>query len=155
MRKYNINNDLNHLSNHGNKTITEERNQNNNERETHGKTRKAKGNQKKRHFDETKLGFFLKYEAPIEYELIMASTPKGVFPEPTMKIIEAITLASPNPVFQKNKFYRYMDEYKTNKLCTSKPKRMTPVKKEYYERLQSNQMKRYIEQRKKTDTFFS
>lgn len=80
MRKYNINNDLNHLSNHGNETITEERNQNNNERETHGKTRKAKRNQKKRHFDETKLGFFLKYEAPIEYELIMASTPKRGFP---------------------------------------------------------------------------
>lgn len=48
MRKYNINNDLNHLSNHGNETITEERNQNNNERETHGKTRKAKRNQKKK-----------------------------------------------------------------------------------------------------------
>lgn len=66
-----------------------------------GKQGRPKGTRKKRHFDETKLGFFLKYEAPIEYELIMASTPKGVFPEPTMKIIEAITLASPNPVFQK------------------------------------------------------
>ena len=120
-----------------------------------GKQGRPKGTRKKRHFDETKLGFFLKYEAPIEYELIMSSTPKGTFPEPTIKIIEAITLASPNPVFQKNKFYRYMDEYKTNKLCTSKPKRMTPVKKEYYERLQRNQMRRYIEQRKKTDTFFS
>lgn len=129
MRKYNINNDLNHLNNHGNKTITEERGQDNNERETNGETRKAKRNQKKRHFDETKLGFFLKYEAPIEYELVMTSTPKSVFPEPSIKIIEAITLASPNPVFQKNKFYRYLEEYRKNKLCTSKPKRMTPVKK--------------------------
>ena len=58
-----------------------------------GKQGRPKGTRKKRHFDETKLGFFLKYEAPIEYELIMASTPKGVFPEPTIKIIEAITLA--------------------------------------------------------------
>lgn len=68
---------------------------------SNGKPGRPKGTKKKRLFEETKLGFLLKYETPIEYELIMSSTPKSVFPEPKIKVIEAITLASPNPVFQK------------------------------------------------------
>ena len=48
MRKYNINNDLNHLNNHGNKTITEERGQDNNERKTNREARKTKRDQKKK-----------------------------------------------------------------------------------------------------------
>lgn len=120
-----------------------------------GKQGRPKGTLKKRQFEETRLGFFLKYEAPIEYELIMSSTPKSVFPEPSIKIINAITLASPNPVFQKNKFFRYLDEYRRHKLWCPRAKVLTPTRKVFYERLQANLMKQYIEHRKKTDTYFT
>lgn len=121
---------------------------------SNGKRGRPKGTKKKRLFEETKLGFLLKYETPIEYELIMSSTPKSVFPEPKIKVIEAITLASPNPVFQKNKFYRYLDDYRRNKLCSERAKVLTSKRKAYYERLQMNQIKKYIESKKKEGYYY-
>lgn len=121
---------------------------------SNGKPGRPKGTKKKRLFEETKLGFLLKYETPIEYELIMSSTPKSVFPEPKIKVIEAITLASPNPVFQKNKFYRYLDDYRRNKLCCERAKVLTSKRKAYYERLQMNQIKKYIESKKKEEYYY-
>ena len=121
---------------------------------SNGKPGRPKGTKKKRQFEETKLGFLLKYEAPIEYELIMQSTPNSVFPEPKIKVIEAITLASPNPIFQKNKFFRYLDEYRENKLCCDRAKVLTPKRKAYYDKIQENQIKKYIEFRKKTGYYY-
>lgn len=121
---------------------------------SNGKPGRPKGTRKKRLFEETRLGFLLKYEAPIEYQLIMSSTPKSVFPEPKIKIIEAITLASHNPVFQKNKFFRYLEEYRKNKLYCKRAKVLTSKRKVYYERIQMNQIKRYIEAKKKEGYYY-
>lgn len=121
---------------------------------SNGKPGRPKGTRKKRQFEETKLGFLLKYEAPIEYELIMSSTPRSVFPEPKIKVIEAITLASPSPVFQKNKFFRYLEEYRKNKLCCERAKILTPKRKDFYERMQMNQIKKYIDSKKKDGYYY-
>lgn len=121
---------------------------------SNGKPGRPKGTKKKRQFEETKLGFLLKYEAPIEYELIMSSTPKSIFPEPSIKVIEAITLASPNPVFQKNKFFRYLEDYKKNKLFCIRAKILTAKRKIFYERIQMNQIKKYIESKKKEGYYY-
>lgn len=121
---------------------------------SNGKPGRPKGTKKKRQFEETKLGFLLKYEAPIEYELIMFSTPKSIFPEPSIKVIEAITLASPNPVFQKNKFFRYLEDYKKNKLFCIRAKILTAKRKIFYERIQMNQIKKYIEFKKKEGYYY-
>lgn len=114
-----------------------------------GKVGRPKGTRIKRKFEETKLGFFLKYEAPIEYELIMESTPKSANPEPNIKMIEVVAASSHNPVFRKPKFFRYLEEYRVNKLCEPTPKRLTPKREEYYARMLENQNRRYLEEVRK------
>ncbi len=107
------------------------------------------GTRKRRRFEETNLGFFLKYEAPIEYELLMESLPKKEYVAPSIKIIEAIAASSPNPVFKKNKFFKYLEEYRVNKLCAKRPKLMTEKRMAYYKRLQETQVKKYLAEMEK------
>lgn len=64
----------------------------------------------KRTFDETLLGCLLKYEAPIEYKLIMEA--QGDVQAPSADFIEAISYASINPLFRKTKFRRALIYYR-------------------------------------------
>lgn len=118
-------------------------------KKSYGKVGRPKGTRLRRKFEETKLGFFLKYEAPIEYELIMQSTPQSAFPEPKINVIEAIAISSHNPVFEKGKYYRYLEEYRINKCSALRPKILTEKRKAYYERILNNQIERYIEDMRK------
>lgn len=79
----------------------------------------------------------------------METTASGLFPQPKIQIIEAITASSPNPVLRKKKFFKYLEEYRNNKLCIKRPKVMTPEKQLYYDKLMGNQVKKYIQKLKK------
>ena len=114
-----------------------------------GKPGRPVGTKKIRKFEETKLGFFLKYEAPIEYELIMRSTPLSPHPKPSIHLIETIAIASHNPVFEKNKYFKYLQLYKETGLNVE-PKKLTPKRQEYYEKLMANRVRRYIKEQKKS-----
>ncbi|MFI3294065.1 MAG: hypothetical protein SNI70_11190, partial [Rikenellaceae bacterium] len=69
---------------------------------------RPKGTLKKFKFEETRLGFMLKYEIPALYEVIMRMTPKSQYPEPKVKIIEMVCRVSSDPSLSKAKFARYL-----------------------------------------------
>lgn len=62
------------------------------------------GTYKKYRFEETRLGFLLKYEAPVVYGIIMNLTPRAVYPEPKADLIEQVCRASGDPSLRKPKF---------------------------------------------------
>ena len=114
-----------------------------------GKRGRPKGSLKQRPFEQTRLGFFLKYEAPIEYELIMRSTPQSAFPKPSIHLIETIAIASHNPVFKKNKYFKYLQEYKEKGLYMKEPKLLTEERKKFYQSLMDTRVRKYIKEQKK------
>lgn len=103
---------------------------------------RPKGTLKKRHFVETRLGFFLRYEAPIEYSVIMVGQPK-VFPEPDIVLIEAVASISDDESFNKKKFKKYLDEYRNNGIYAERAKVLTPDLEKYYKDLRKNKSKRF------------
>ncbi len=107
---------------------------------------RPKGTYKRFRFEQTRLGFFLRYEAPVVYALIREMTPPGYFFEPPYLLIKILCAASGDPVFRKAKFHRYLEEYLDNGLFCRTPKKPTPTRVAYYERLRTARMKRYIEQ---------
>ena len=73
----------------------------------------------KREFDQTKVGFFLKHEAPIEYELLCNKLCSNR--APSADLIEQIGYSSLNPLFKKAKFRRALIEYRKYGLYSGKP----------------------------------
>lgn len=104
---------------------------------------RPKGSLKKRKFEETRLGFLLKYEAPLEYQLIMEATPKEVFPKPSAELVEIIARVSTEPVFKKKKFFRYLKEYRETGIYPRRGKVATPERLAYYKRLERNKNSQY------------
>lgn len=105
---------------------------------------RPKGTIKRYKFSETKLGFMLKYETPVEYDLIIEHTQGGEKGEPTVAIIETIASASTDPSFKKEKFKRYLDLYKAKGLYIGRAKKMTDERKVYYEKIRKTKLKMYI-----------
>ncbi len=105
---------------------------------------RPKGTLKRFQFDETRLGFMLKYEAPVAYKIIMNLTPKGAFQEPAVSIIRIVCKASRDSSFKKAKFRRYLAEYETTGLYCRRGKRLTPERKKYYEAIRKRKLDRYI-----------
>lgn len=94
---------------------------------------RPKGSKKRFHFSQTRLGFMLKYEAPFEYYLIMGN--KEHYKRhyaPDHKEILVLAKASKNPVFLKDKFNRYLEEYKEYGLYCGRGKYLTRGRVKYY-----------------------
>ena len=91
------------------------------------KHKKRGRKRKKRAFEETKVGFLLKHEAPLEYRLIMEVNSRM----PTAELIEAIGYASINLLFRKPKFRRALIEYRRRGLYI-KPKKCRSNTESYY-----------------------
>ena len=102
------------------------------------------GTYKKYRFEETRLGFLLKYEAPVVYRIILNLTPRAVFPEPKVELIEQVCRASGDPSLRKPKFYRYLEEYRYMGIYCRRPKRLTPERKVYYEKIRKKKLARFI-----------
>lgn len=107
------------------------------------------GSFKRYPFEQTRLGFFLKYEVPIVYKLIMKQTPKGAFPAPDIKIIKTICAASKDPSLSKNKFPVYLKEYEKKGLYCHVGKLLTPKRKRFYAALEKKKLAAYIRANKK------
>lgn len=110
---------------------------------------RPKGTLKKYKFEETKLGFFLKYEAPAAYELIMKMTQKRQFPEPTMRTIEMVCRANKDTALKKPKFERYLEEYRQKGIYCGRPKVLTEERKRYYDALRKKNIERYVRKNRK------
>lgn len=109
-----------------------------------GKTGRPVGSKQRRRFEETKLGFVIKYEAPTEYDIIMSSCKKGAFPEPDVEVIEIVANASIDPLFKKPRFWRYFDLYKKEGCFAPRAMKLTPFLKQKYERVVENKIKNYV-----------
>lgn len=73
----------------------------------------------KRDFDQTRVGFFLKHEAPTEYKLIVESLCNNK--SPSADVIEQIGYSSMNPLFKKPKFRRALIHYRKYGLYCGHP----------------------------------
>lgn len=108
------------------------------------------GTYKKYKFEQTRLGFLLKYEAPAVYGIILNMTPKAVFPEPKVELIEQVCRASGDPSLRKPKFFRYLEEYRDMGIYCRRPKRLTPERALYYERLRKKKLECFIRENQAT-----
>ncbi|KAB4219449.1 hypothetical protein GAP53_08255 [Bacteroides uniformis] len=104
---------------------------------------RPKGTLKRFPFDETRLGFMLRYEMPVVYYLLRRLCPGQQPFEPDWRVVDSVARASKDPSYRKPKFRRYLEEYSRDGLCCRRAKRLTPGRKAYYEGIR----------RRKTDAF--
>lgn len=105
---------------------------------------RPEGSLKRFPFVETRLGFMLRYETPVAYDLVMRLSPPSRRQCPYPELVEAVCAASPDPAFRKPKFRRYMDEYARDGVYCRRGKRLTPERARYYERLRERRLEEYI-----------
>lgn len=95
------------------------------------KVRKKLGRKrKKRLFEETRVGYFLKHEAPLEYGLIMEVC--GNITAPSADLIETIGYTSINLLFKKPKFRKALIEYRKHGVYCGPPKKTSAETLAYY-----------------------
>ncbi|MCM0239333.1 MULTISPECIES: hypothetical protein [Bacteroidales] len=92
----------------------------------------------------------LKYEAPAVFSIILNLTPRAVFPEPKVELIEQVCRASGDPSLRKPKFFRYLEEYRDMGIYCRRPKRLTPERALYYERLRKKKLECFIKENQAT-----
>lgn len=97
---------------------------------------------RKRAFEETALGYLLKYEAPIEYSLIL--TTLGEKQAPSANFIEAISYASINPLFRKSKFRRALIEYRQHGLYSEHRNLANKSAVEYHQQVYLSQISKFL-----------
>ena len=105
---------------------------------------RPKGTFKRFRFEETRLGFFLKYEVPVVYEALMQMTPKEATEEPPILLIKMICRKSSDSSLKKAKFLRYLSEYEKVGLCCKRPKKLTSERERYYEVIRQGKLKEFI-----------
>ncbi|MEG0646454.1 MAG: hypothetical protein RR471_04715 [Bacteroides sp.] len=110
---------------------------------------RPKGTLKKFPFEQTRLGFMLKYEAPVVYGIILNMTPKVPFPAPLISVIETVCKASGDPSLRKPKFARYLVEYAKTGIYCKRGKRMTPAREYFYESIRKTKLERFIRENKR------
>lgn len=114
-----------------------------------GKSGRPKGTYKRYLFEETKLGFFLKYEVPEVFQLIMQSLPAGRHRAPPLPLIRIVCAASKDPSLRKPKFRRYMELYERDGLYCRRATVMTPAKKPFYDEMRRRKLEKFIRRNRK------
>lgn len=109
---------------------------------------RPKGTFKQYQFHETCLGFFLMYEVPLAYEIIMRQTPAcgGKPVEPPVPLIKTVCAACRDPVLRKPRFKRLVEKYERQGLCCRRYKRITPEQAAYYEKLRKKKLAAFMEE---------
>jgi len=105
---------------------------------------RPKGTNKRFKFEETRLGFMLKYEVPVVYDIIMNMMPKSVSPEPPILLIKLICENSNDPSLKKAKFTRYLKLYEELGLYCKRARILTPKRKAYYEGIRQKKLDKFI-----------
>lgn len=86
----------------------------------------------------------LRYEVPIVYSVLMQLLPFSHWPEPPFEVVKAVCEASRDLSLKKAKFFRYLEEYRLTGLYCRRPKRLTPERRSYYQRLREKKLNHYI-----------
>lgn len=105
---------------------------------------RPRGSLKRFPFHETPLGFLLRYETPVVYDVLMMVCPARQREEPPPQIVEIVCAASGEAAFRKPKFLRYLELYRREGVCCRRGKRMTPERERYYEALRRTRLDNYI-----------
>ena len=112
-------------------------------KESRGRGR-PKGTLRQFPFEQTRIGFMLRYEMPIVYG-ILKQLSGGQSPfEPEWWVIDSVAKASKDVSYGKPKFKRYLLEYQEKGLYCLRGKVLTPKRKAYYERVQKHKTQEYI-----------
>lgn len=110
---------------------------------------RPKGTLKKYKFEQTRLGFMLKYEVPLVYDILMEASTPCLFTAPPVRLVKAVCGASDDASLRKPKFQRYLADYESNGLCCKRAKILTPERKVYYDSIRKKKMAAYIRKNKK------
>lgn len=86
----------------------------------------------------------LRYEVPVVYDVLMKLLPFSYWPEPPFEVVRTVCAASDDPSLKKQKFYRYLEEYRRTGLYCRRPKELTPERRIYYQRLRQKKLDRYL-----------
>lgn len=105
---------------------------------------RPRGTLKRFLFDETRLGFMLRYEMPVVYHLLRRLCAGQQPFEPDWRVIDTVARASKDPSYHKPKFRRYLEEYSRDGLCCRRGKRLTPGRKAYYEGIRRRKTEEFI-----------
>jgi len=92
---------------------------------------RPQGTLKRFPFDETRIGFMLRYEMPVVYHLLRRLCATQQPFEPDWQVIRSVAEASKDPSCGKAKFRRYLDEYRRDGVYCRRGKRLTPERKAY------------------------
>ena len=112
-------------------------------KESRGRGR-PKGTLRQFPFEQTRIGFMLRYEMPIVYG-ILKQLCGGQSPfEPEWWVIDSVAKASKDASYGKPKFKRYLMEYQEKGLYCLRGKVLTPKRKAYYESVQKHKTQEYI-----------
>lgn len=105
---------------------------------------RPQGTYKRFPFEQTRLGFMLKYEAPVVFDLIRELSPVSRKNNPSVKLIKTVCSASNDRSFRKPKFQRYLEEYERLGVYCNRGKTLTPDREAYYERIRKVKLSKYI-----------
>ena len=105
---------------------------------------RPKGTLRRFPFEETRIGFMLRYEMPIVYHILrQLSNSQSPF-EPEWWVIDSVAKASKDASYGKPKFRRYLEEYQEKGLYCLRGKVLTPKRKAYYESVRKHKTDEYI-----------
>lgn len=110
----------------------------------HPQDGRPKGTFKRFAFHETKLGFMLRYEAPLVYHLLRIVAPRHIRFEPEWEVVKAVCDASDDPSLRKPKFHRYLEEYRQHGVFCRRAKRLTPSRLAYYESVRRRKIAQFV-----------
>lgn len=105
---------------------------------------RPKGTLKKFRFEQTRLGFMLKYESPAVYNVIMRLTPPSPWREPAPLLIRMVCASSDDPSLKKAKFFRYLEEYSRDGLYCRRAKMPTPQRQRYYRSIRKHKLAKKV-----------
>ena len=105
---------------------------------------RPKGTLKRFPFEQTRIGFMLRYEMPVVYHLIRQLCGKQSPFEPDWRVIDSVARASRDVSYKKAKFRRYLDEYREKGCYCLRGKTLTPKRKEYYDSVRKHKTEEFI-----------
>ena len=105
---------------------------------------RPKGTLKRFPFEETRLGFMLRYEMSVVYYLLQRLCAGQQPFEPDWRVVESVARASKDPSYRKPKFRRYLEEYSREGLYCRRGKRLTAGRKAYYEGIRRRKLDAFI-----------
>ena len=110
---------------------------------------RPRGTFKRFPFEQTRLGFMLRYEMPVVYYLLRRLSPPETLFEPGWELVDAVCKASKDPSYLKKKFKRYLEEYARQGVYCKRGKRLTASRLAYYESIRRKKLEKFIRANRK------